>query len=458
MQLKQGTLLKEGIYRIEKVLGQGSFGITYLATIVKGKRNGQKVAIKEFFMRGINSRTENGEVTSCSDNSLSGHYREKFICEAEKLTSMNHPNIVNAFDVIEELNTSYYVMDYVQGEDLNSYLKKYKISINEAIDIATKVAYGLNYMHESQHMLHLDLKPGNIMRRSSDGEIILIDFGLSKYYNSQGTPDTSTDIGLGTNGYAPIEQISYDGTSKDFKTTIDVYALGATFYKLLTGKTPLNAYEYLSKSDDIECELSLVGVPVNIIEIVKKAMSPSPKLRYQTVRDLIYALNAKEKKRDRKGVLNSFVGFICLVLAIFLSVTIFRYLSRMKKESYNSKRPYAFMIKQNNMGANHYGEMNEYKFFSDGTGFHKLDAWHDKMDCVGDCDLTAHIDTATFKCIIGPDFIVYPSDDWGTTVKDTVWFDFYNQRIELDRGREYDSRFLDEDIINWDDIRKIFNK
>lgn len=95
-------------------------------------------------------------------------------------------------------------------------------------------------MHEKKHMLHLDLKPGNIMRRESDGHIFLIDFGLSKHYSEDGIPETSTNVGLGTAGYAPIEQANSKNGNK-FRETLDVYALGATFFKLLTGQTPPSA-------------------------------------------------------------------------------------------------------------------------------------------------------------------------------------------------------------------------
>lgn len=80
-------------------------------------------------------------------------------------------------------------MDYIEGENLHSYLKHKKLSIDEAVKIITKIAYGLSYMHESQQMLHLDLKPGNVMRRASDGQIIMIDFGLSRYFTDDDMPE-----------------------------------------------------------------------------------------------------------------------------------------------------------------------------------------------------------------------------------------------------------------------------
>lgn len=251
--LSIGTELKSPTiqYRIEAVLGQGSFGITYKAkgfTIVKGALGEMTmempypIAIKEFFMRDINQRGVSGEVMGMAQGSLVYNYSIKFRKEAENLAKMKHPNIVKVIDFIEANNTFYYVMEYVDGEDMNSYLKNHHLSEDEAIAIIQDVANALKYMHEEQHMLHLDLKPGNIMRRKSDGHIFLIDFGLSKHYGENGNPDTSTTIGLGTEGFAPLEQGTRTNGRNDFLPTIDIYALGATLFKLLTGRHPSKCF------------------------------------------------------------------------------------------------------------------------------------------------------------------------------------------------------------------------
>ena len=185
-QLSLGTLLRGDTYRIEKILGQGSFGITYLAEHVN---LGRKVAIKEFFMKELNSRSEDGSITGMTEGSLSYNYARKFQKEAQNLSRLDHPNIVRVTDSFEENGTFYYVMDYIDGVNLNDYVNDNAISESEAISIIEDVADALIYMHEEKHMLHLDLKPGNIMRRNSDGHIFLIDFGLSKHYDTNGAPD-----------------------------------------------------------------------------------------------------------------------------------------------------------------------------------------------------------------------------------------------------------------------------
>lgn len=284
-QLIIGTLLHGGTYKIEKILGQGSFGITYLA---EHTNLGKKVAIKEFFMKELNSRGEDGSITGMSDSSLSQNYCQKFKKEAINLSRLDHPNIVRVTDSFSENGTFYYVMDFIEGQNLNDYIKSHYIDEAEAVSIIKSVADALIYMHEEKHMLHLDLKPGNVMRRN-DGHILLIDFGLSKHYSTDGQPETSTTIGLGTAGYAPIEQ-SNQAKNGEFRPTIDVYALGATFYKLLTRETPPPASDLVSDDELLENKLREKGLSDNLIEVVTEAMCPNVRKRTQSVREFRGAL------------------------------------------------------------------------------------------------------------------------------------------------------------------------
>lgn len=286
-ELSIGTKLNNGTYRIESILGQGSFGISYLATAkIKTKGNlGEmlveaQVAIKEFFMSDVNSRKPDGSTVEGSTGSVFTNYQKKFRKEAENLAKLSHPNIVKVFDVFDENNTTYYVMEFLEGVNLDEYIQSKKhLSEKESISILKEVGDALSYMH-SHKMLHLDIKPKNIMRKP-DGHYFLIDFGLSKQFTETGEPESSTTIGLGTPGYAPIEQSAYQ-RGDAFPATLDVYALGATMFKMLTGSRPPEATAVLNEGFPSE-DLSELGVSDQLISEVEKAMAPIKKNRYQTV-------------------------------------------------------------------------------------------------------------------------------------------------------------------------------
>ena len=294
--LQPGNTLQGGKYRIEKVLGQGSFGITYLAsyaTTIEGALGKMavdiKVAIKEFFMSEVNQRNEQTHGVEGSSSTIFTNYRIKFRKEAQNLASLHHPHIVQVTDVFDENNTTYYVMQYIEGMSLDSFIaSKGHVSANDTILIAAQIGQALSYMHQ-RHMLHLDLKPGNIML-DKQGQVHLIDFGLSKQYDSNGEPESSTSIGMGTPGYAPIEQANRMGQGKQFQATIDVYAFGATVYKMLTGRRPDDASVILNDGFPFGF-LQQLGVQQNMINAVQRAMAPQRNARFQTVTEFVQALD-----------------------------------------------------------------------------------------------------------------------------------------------------------------------
>lgn len=289
-ELKEGSVLKGGKYKIVKVLGQGSFGITYLAQ-TRISIDGQlgkmdvnvNVTIKEFFMSDLNSRSSDGTNVERTSSTLVKKYLNKFRKEAENLARLHHPNIVKVLEVFDENNTTYYVMEYVDGETIDEYIKsKGHLSESESLRITQDVCAALSYMHE-HNMLHLDLKPKNIMR-NSEGRIFLIDFGLAKQFTEDGEPESSTSLGLGTPGYAPIEQANYKGDGS-FPVTLDIYALGASLYKMLTGKTPPES-SYILNEGFPESVLLQMGISVEVISLVEKAMASMKKDRYQNVESM----------------------------------------------------------------------------------------------------------------------------------------------------------------------------
>ena len=289
-QLQPGTVIHgtHNDYRIERVLGQGSFGITYVANVrLKGRlgaiESAAMVAIKEFFLRDVSCR--NGlRVFSVSDSTLCSDYRRDFLREAQNLSRLDNDHIVKVLETIEENDTVYYVMEYLSGSNLDQHILSHgKLSCREALDIAIQIGEALKCMH-AQHMLHLDLKPLNVMR-GEDGHIVLIDFGLSKCFGADGQPESSTRIGQGTTGYAPIEQHSFK-KADGFMPTLDIYALGATLFKMLTGSVPPEASVVLNEGLPVD-ELSSAGVPPAVIALVERAMQPLRRMRHQTVGEFV---------------------------------------------------------------------------------------------------------------------------------------------------------------------------
>ena len=292
-----GSLLcgKSYVYKIEKVLGQGTFGITYLAT-TRIKLSGAlgeietelRVAVKEFFMKDINGRSD-ATVTCSSSGDLYADYRRKFAREATNLSQLKHLHIVKVLELFETNNTYYYSMEYCEGGTLDALIEKQRgLDVQAALSYFRQIADALSFMHENR-ILHLDLKPSNIMLRGN-GEAVLIDFGLSKQYTASGDPESSTRVGSGTPGYAPLEQANYR-EGKDFPVTMDVYALGATLFKMLSGIRPPEASELLNEGFPAY-ELQQKGVSDELISCISKAMSPIRKSRYPSVRAFLQALPA----------------------------------------------------------------------------------------------------------------------------------------------------------------------
>ena len=238
-QLQPNTLLQGGKYRIVRVLGQGGFGITYLAVQVALNRY---VAIKEFFIENLCDRSvsESTIMRTVSNSSVSmvDRYKQKFLKEARIISELHHENIINVYDVFEENGTAYYVMEYIDGGSLGGLLQQRgTLPENEAVNYITRIVHAVDYLHQ-RRINHFDIKPDNIMLRR-DGTPVLIDFGISKQYDQTGAATTTTPVGI-SNGYAPIEQYSPDGVAT-FSPQTDIYSLGATLYKLVTGQTPPSA-------------------------------------------------------------------------------------------------------------------------------------------------------------------------------------------------------------------------
>ena len=284
--LQPNTTLQGGKYRIERVLGQGGFGNTYVGYNTEFE---ETVAIKEFFMKGVTERDETTSVVSVSNADNVPQFeeqREKFKKEARRLRKLKNEHIVKVHDLFEENGTAYYVMDYIDGESLAERMKRTGCAMTESEvkTILPQILEALREVHQNE-IWHLDLKPGNIMIDKS-GSVYLIDFGASKQIRANGSMTTSTALCY-TPGYAPNEQIGqmYDR----FGPWTDIYALGATVYNLLTNKKPPMAIDIEEDEDEA------FDLPSNISEDMRKLvvwmMQPKRKARPQGVSEIIEKMN-----------------------------------------------------------------------------------------------------------------------------------------------------------------------
>lgn len=287
--LRPNATLRGGTYRIDRVLGQGGFGITYLATDLSLDK---PVAIKEFFPKDYCDRdatTSHVTLGTQTTTEFVKRLKAKFLKEAKNIARFDHPNIIKIHAAFEENNTAYYVMDFIKGESLSERVKHQGVLPRTmALDLVTKIGTALDYIH-SFSMNHLDVKPANIMVRESDNRPILIDFGLSKQYDSSGHQTSTTPVGI-SHGYAPMEQYN-DGGVNEFSPTTDEYSLAATLYYLLSGITPPQATKLVE--DDL---IFPDSIPTDLITPISKAMSSARKDRYPTVNQFIAALNPKSEE------------------------------------------------------------------------------------------------------------------------------------------------------------------
>ena len=295
--LQPNTTLQGGKYRIERVLGQGGFGNTYVGYNTEFE---ETVAIKEFFMKGVTERDETTSVVSVSNADNVQQFeeqREKFKKEARRLRKLKNEHIVKVHDLFEENGTAYYEMDYIDGESLAEKMKKTGQPFTEAEvrSILSQILEALKEVHQNE-IWHLDLKPGNIMV-DKQGNAYLIDFGASKQIRANGSMTTSTALCY-TPGYAPNEQIGqmYDR----FGPWTDIYALGATIYNLLTNKKPPMAIDIEEDEEDA------FDFPNTVSDGMRKMivwmMQPKRKARPQSVEEILQKLSAAEVKQEKPQI------------------------------------------------------------------------------------------------------------------------------------------------------------
>ena len=290
--LPAGTVLK-GKYRIKSHLSSGGFGKTYLA--VHGSRN-TKVAIKEFFMNSANQREADGVTVSVDrtkDNADAfSSQLAKFKKEYERLKLINNVHVVKVHECFEENGTAYYVMDFVEGDDLMGRLKQRRTPYAEktVLGYLKQILEGLAAIH-SAGLLHLDIKPSNIMV-DAHGYVKLIDLGASKDY-MRGVGATVLTGMARTDRYAPPEQI--DGSYDKLGPWSDFYALGATIYYLLTcNEIPTWTALNEDKTRDKHIALPMPGVSDEMRCLVAWLMNTDREKRPQSVDEILTIMESKK--------------------------------------------------------------------------------------------------------------------------------------------------------------------
>ena len=282
-QLEPYTILN-GQYLIGRVLGEGGFGITYLCFDLL---NEKKVAVKEMYISGrvrrrnttvtLNDKTEKGVLfyNAC---------KEKFLQEAKALSQLEDKNgVVSILDYFEENATAYIVMEYLEGEDLKSYLARQggRVSYQEAFSLLRPVMKSMICVNQAG-IIHRDISPDNI-RCLSSGYIKIMDFGSAKEIENFG----SQSIVTLKEGYAPKEQYR-----PDYKVGpwMDVYSMSATFYRCVTGEKPKSAAVRENNHDLKPFASYGIKVPETVEQVIRKGLALRPEDRYQDMWSLYQAL------------------------------------------------------------------------------------------------------------------------------------------------------------------------
>ena len=286
--LPTGTMLHDNAYRIDSYLASGGFGNTYLASNIAFD---EKVAIKEFFLRGQSERTDDmlSVRVTRGQELFFDEQKRKFVKEAQRIRRLRNPHIVRVHDLFEANGTAYYVMDYIDGESVAARIKRTgkPFSEEETRNILTQILDALTEVHEAG-IYHLDIKPDNILI-DRKGNAYLIDFGASKVQSQSGDGVNCTSAFSATPEYAPLELT--DGNIQNIGAWTDIYSIGATAYRMLTGTVPPRSSEVVIRGT--EAFRFTDAVSQSMQKFISTCMAGDYRKRPQTAAATIDLLNAK---------------------------------------------------------------------------------------------------------------------------------------------------------------------
>ena len=294
--LNPGAVINDR-YTIGTVIGAGGFGVTYRAW---DRILDSQIAIKEYYPDGLASRNEDKitvSVQSADEKSTFDHGKERFLKEARSLAKFNNnPGTVTIYDFFEQNGTAYITMEYLDGLNMSEYIESEngKVSADMILDIADSICNVLYAVH-SNGVIHRDISPENIFAEAN-GVYKLIDFGAAKQQISNEQSSSSTVILK--HDYAPLEQFSQKGNVGPWT---DIYSLGATFYKILTGVTPKESIQRIMHDDIADVIELRPDIPRYISDAIKKAMAIQITDRFKNALEFKKAMHGEGAKSSDKG-------------------------------------------------------------------------------------------------------------------------------------------------------------
>ncbi|HIB66137.1 MAG TPA: serine/threonine protein kinase [Phycisphaerales bacterium] len=280
-----GSQLENG-YQLERVLGQGGMGTVYLAHSPEGEARAVKALKLE-----------------CIEDDSRAQAIQQFEEEARLLTGLKHPGLVQIFGHYHEAGNHFLLMEYIRGSTVTQWLKQSDahLPLDDALSVIEQLCAVLHYLHtQDPPIIFRDLKPSNIMV-NDDLKVKLIDFGIARHFSDETRTQTFIK-GLGSAGYAPLEQ--YGAGTTDPRS--DIYALGATFYTLLTKRTPPPVVAVVAGIDQVKSISSInPDVPPRIEAIIGRMMAIRKEQRFDSIEQLrTYLFDSASEEDDPTGTLS----------------------------------------------------------------------------------------------------------------------------------------------------------